>query len=708
MMLSRTALFVCLTSLFVALVEAHDLPFADSPQDTNTRANDSVTWSFSAASKTLTIGGTGMMADYSTSSLAPWSSLNGIATTIIINNGVESIGSYAFYNFSFVTSLNISSSVKRIGQYSFCHCRNLSSLAIPEGIIYIGIEAFSSCTSLVSVKLPSTLNTVNSNVFLYDNELERIEVNETNSTFVTDDGVLIDKRSKTIVSCPAKKKGRYSISSWITTIGQLSFAYCRYLTSIDIPDNVTAISNYAFKGCSNLTSLIVPSKVKTIPHQFCESCTNLVSVSLPENLSSINTYAFSGCGNLTTINFPVGLKSIGDNSFSSCKGLKSIHIPASVELIGDSTFSGCEGLTSFEVDRANNYFESYDGVLIDKVNHTIIKYPSAKKGSFVIPSFVASVGRYAFQSSQISSIIIPDSVTSILSYAFSSCNSMKSVLIQSTAVSIRDNAFSWCKSLTTVSYHGSSNPGTSNAFSGCNSLSVICVSEAYNSLSFCGKTITCKSSSCQTVFSQCYDSGVNGTQCILRKKEDVIEWENQTNGCIKFLCDDGTGELFTSSQCNNDKEVCVNDKCIAEDDDEDSEMADKKWVVEIKMNESDSFSMTSEEIVSDISKKSGVDADDITIGVEYDENGKIVRVIVYVNDESKADKVVATVKCGQSETCEGITCHCEEVQSHEKVRPLNLSESHSILSNKVLVLTLISFIAPLAQFCNGEVAQCFP
>ena len=102
--------------------------------------------------------------------------------------------------------------------------------------------------------------------------------------------------------------------------------------------------------------------------------------------------------------------------------------------------------------------------------------------------------------------------------------------------------------------------------------------------------------------------------------------------------------------------------------------------------------MSSQEIVTEISEKTGIDAEDITIGVEYDGDGKVVRILVYVSDENKADKVVSSVTCGEIESCEGLSCYCEEVESHEKARPLNLSEGHSNLSNKLIVLALISFI----------------
>ena len=88
-----------------------------------------VTWDFDEATGTLTISGTGAMANYySSSSDRPWADKLSDIKSVVIENGVTSIGSYAFE-----------------------HCTGLESVTIPNSVTSIGYYAFQSCASLTAV-----------------------------------------------------------------------------------------------------------------------------------------------------------------------------------------------------------------------------------------------------------------------------------------------------------------------------------------------------------------------------------------------------------------------------------------------------------------------------------------------------------------------------------------------------------------------------
>ena len=143
--------------------------------------------------------------------------------------------------------------------------------------------------------------------------------------------------------------------------------------------------------------------------------------------------------------------SIGDRAFSYCSGLTSIEIPSSVTSIGISAFSGCSGLTSINVATDNAIYSSENGVLYDKNRTKLICVPGGKKGKFVVPSGVTSIGDYAFKDcSGLTSIEIPSSVTSIGNSAFSWCAGLTSIEIPSSVTSIEDGAFSGCSGLTSI------------------------------------------------------------------------------------------------------------------------------------------------------------------------------------------------------------------------------------------------------------------
>lgn len=169
--------------------------------------------------------------------------------SVIIPDGVTSIGERAFYDCSGLTSVAIPSTVTNIGNWAFSGCRGLTSVTIPEGVTRIGEGAFASCNGLKSVKMF--------------------------------DGV--------------------------TSIGEMAFFGCRGLTSVTIPASVTHIEANAFKRTpfydnlpdgivvlgavlckykGNCRDLIIPMGVKSI--EFSEECDRRVSsVTIPASVTNI-------------------------------------------------------------------------------------------------------------------------------------------------------------------------------------------------------------------------------------------------------------------------------------------------------------------------------------------------------------------------------------------------------------------------------------
>lgn len=72
--------------------------------------------------------------------------------TVVIPDGVTSIGDNAFWNCTSLSSVTIPSSVTNIGESAFSYCTNLASIIIPNSIIWIGNGAFEGCKSLKSKK----------------------------------------------------------------------------------------------------------------------------------------------------------------------------------------------------------------------------------------------------------------------------------------------------------------------------------------------------------------------------------------------------------------------------------------------------------------------------------------------------------------------------------------------------------------------------
>ncbi|MBQ6863239.1 MAG: leucine-rich repeat domain-containing protein, partial [Clostridia bacterium] len=108
----------------------------------------------------LTIAGTGAMRNYSSFSSVPWYSNRTFVKKIVIENGVTSIGNYAFCWCTSLPSVTIPDSVTSIGDYAFRECTSLTSVIIPDSVTSIGKYAFYNCTKLTSVTIPDNVTSI--------------------------------------------------------------------------------------------------------------------------------------------------------------------------------------------------------------------------------------------------------------------------------------------------------------------------------------------------------------------------------------------------------------------------------------------------------------------------------------------------------------------------------------------------------------------
>lgn len=99
-------------------------------------------------SGSLILTGSGAMREFSSYSSAPWYNQHASVTSIVLPEGLTSIGTYAFYNFS-----------------------ALDSVSIPAGVASIGSQAFSKCTALKEITFEHTVSdslTIGENAFLLE------------------------------------------------------------------------------------------------------------------------------------------------------------------------------------------------------------------------------------------------------------------------------------------------------------------------------------------------------------------------------------------------------------------------------------------------------------------------------------------------------------------------------------------------------------
>lgn len=155
---------LCETKSYATLTLVSDPNPGDDP--TSGLCGETVDYFYDKATKTLTISGKGAIYDYDNgSNKAPWSAYADEIRKIEIESGITSIGYFAFYKYSGITSLSIPATVGYIGSSAFEDCTSLTSLTLNEGLLYFGGSAFEGCTALKTLTIPSTVNTISINAF---------------------------------------------------------------------------------------------------------------------------------------------------------------------------------------------------------------------------------------------------------------------------------------------------------------------------------------------------------------------------------------------------------------------------------------------------------------------------------------------------------------------------------------------------------------
>lgn len=359
---------------------------------TSGTCGENLTWTFDTETYTLKISGTGAMTNYSGAS--PWYGLRSCIKTVIIDNGVTSIGDKAFYKCELITDIIISDDVTKIGDLAFYNCEELTSIIISKNIISIGYKVFESCYAL-----------------------SNITVEMDNATYSSDEfGVLFNKDKTVLIQYP---------------IGNTR-------TNYTVPDSVILINDFSFYYSSNLISVKIGSGTTNIGESAFED-SSIQNISFGNSVTDIGQNAFNGCSAITSVSIGDSVKNIEYRAFCGCGALESFTIGKGLENISDQVFYSCKNLTSITVDPANLYFSNDEyGVLFDKNKTKLIQYPVGnQRTNYEIPDNVLSIGNEAFDScTYFTNITIPEGVKSIGDSAFSDCINLNNITIPDSVISM--------------------------------------------------------------------------------------------------------------------------------------------------------------------------------------------------------------------------------------------------------------------------------
>lgn len=163
--------------------------------DSTGGTHGSLSWDYNADTRKLTIGGSGEMADFAAPDSIVWRAVLTSAQRIVIEEGVTSVGSYAFYYMPALTEVSLPNSLTKIGDYAFAYCSALTDITLPHGLTSIGKSAFEACAAMPSAYLSASVTEVGERAFAYCTSLE--------SVIIT--GTIAELRAETFKNCTALK-----------------------------------------------------------------------------------------------------------------------------------------------------------------------------------------------------------------------------------------------------------------------------------------------------------------------------------------------------------------------------------------------------------------------------------------------------------------------------------------------------------------------
>lgn len=159
----------------------------------------------------------------------------------------------------------------------------------------------------------------------------------------------------------------------VSKIEEFTFAYCKKIIHVEIPQSIIAIGSHAFSDCNKLKSVSIPSSVVTIGEYAFSHC-SLRSINIPSSVLNIGTYAFSHCS-LRSINFPSSIHSIGSNAFSD-NPIRRFAFPEGTQKADASLVYGCKKLSSIVLpNTVKTLFGKWGSSIADNLLIIMLGFP---------------------------------------------------------------------------------------------------------------------------------------------------------------------------------------------------------------------------------------------------------------------------------------------------------------------------------------------
>lgn len=208
--------------------------------------------------------------------------------------------------------------VTAIAEGAFSGLNTVKELVVGDTVVNIGLNAFKGCGALGAVTLGNSVAVIEQGCFDDCDMLKRIDVDATNGSFASVDGILYTRDLSTLIRCPqAYGKEEFAVEQGTTLISEGAFRDCVKLTKLTLADNC-ALSSASFYQCINLKEIVFATGLIAIPDRCFFGAVLLEKIALPEGIESVGDYSFFGCVAATELALPQTITAISDTAFSCC------------------------------------------------------------------------------------------------------------------------------------------------------------------------------------------------------------------------------------------------------------------------------------------------------------------------------------------------------------------------------------------------------
>jgi len=154
------------------------------------------------------------------------------------------------------------------------------SFSIPDGVETINSYAFNHDVNITDIHIPASVTEITENQFRFlqledAKSLRDIHVDDNNTAFASEDGLLYNKEKTILYCCGPGKEGTVRVAEGTWELDSYAFLRCSMLTNVLLPDSLEYIGFGAFRKCTNLQNLVIPATVTGWGQFAFQECSSL-------------------------------------------------------------------------------------------------------------------------------------------------------------------------------------------------------------------------------------------------------------------------------------------------------------------------------------------------------------------------------------------------------------------------------------------------